>query len=99
MMFLLESWGGLCFWGNIMHQPNVQQWSPFDLENNMVSLSNGFMPSYSISVCDGVAFSQVKGQMYGNSFHPDPEIYMANQHIAFGPPEIAASGIPIPAAS
>ena len=37
--------------------------------------------------------------MYGNSFHPDPEIYMANQHIAFGPPEIAASGIPIPAAS
>ena len=52
-----------------------------------------------MSVFDCIAFAQVKGQMYGNSFHPDPEIYMANQHIAFGPPEITASGIPIPAAS
>ena len=42
---------------------------------------------------------QVKGQMYGNSFHPDPEIYMANQHIAFGPPEIKATATAIPAAS
>lgn len=42
---------------------------------------------------------QVKGQMYGNSFHPDPKIYMANQHIAFGPPEIKATATAIPAAS
>ena len=41
---------------------------------------------------------QVKGQMYGNSFHPDPEIYMANQHVAFGVPQLA-NAIPIPAAS
>ena len=44
------------------------------------------------------AHLQVKGQMYGNSFHPDPEIYMANQHVAFGVPQLA-NATPIPAAS
>ena len=44
------------------------------------------------------AHPQVKGQMYGNSFHPDPEIYMANQHVAFGVPQLA-NATPIPAAS
>ncbi|CAL5228586.1 g11746 [Coccomyxa viridis] len=43
-------------------------------------------------------FMKVKGQMYGNSFHPDPEIYMANQHVAFGVPQLA-NATPIPAAS
>ncbi|KAK9806096.1 hypothetical protein WJX72_001194 [[Myrmecia] bisecta] len=31
-------------------------------------------------------FMKTKGAMYGASFHPDPEVYEANQHIAFGPP-------------
>ena len=28
--------------------------------------------------------------MFESSFHPDPEVYLANQHIVFGAPEIPA---------
>ncbi|EIE19386.1 Clavaminate synthase-like protein [Coccomyxa subellipsoidea C-169] len=39
-------------------------------------------------------FMKVKGALYGASFNPDPEVYKANQHIAFGLPQVAATAIP-----
>jgi isopenicillin N synthase-like dioxygenase len=33
-------------------------------------------------------FMRVKGKMYGNAFHPDPQVYEAQQHLAFGPPVV-----------
>ena len=42
---------------------------------------------------------QIKGRMFENSFHPDPKVYLANQHIVFGAPIISAAAISAPAAS
>ena len=40
-------------------------------------------------------FMKVKGKLYGDSFHPDAEVYESVQNVAFGVPNLAA----IPAAS
>ena len=42
--------------------------------------------------------AQIKGKMFESSFHPDPEVYLANQHIVFGAPKIPAIATALSAA-
>ena len=41
---------------------------------------------------------QIKGKMFESSFHPDPEVHLANQHIVFGAPKIPATAAALSAA-
>ena len=41
---------------------------------------------------------QIKGKMFESSFHPDPKVHLANQHIVFGTPQIPAIAAALPAA-
>lgn len=41
---------------------------------------------------------QIKGKMFESSFHPDPKVYLANQHIVFGAPQLRATAAALPAA-
>jgi hypothetical protein len=45
------------------------------------------------AVSEHCALVQVKGRMFENSFHADPKVYLANQHIVFGAPVISAATI------
>ena len=42
--------------------------------------------------------AQIKGKMFERSFHPDPQIYLANQDIVFGAPKIPAIAAALSAA-
>ena len=46
----------------------------------------------------GFVQAQIKGKMFESSFHPDPEVYLANQHIVFGAPKIPAIATALSAA-